>query len=345
MSFHSERMTEATRLTRAGRLAEATSLLQGGAVPPAPAAARTRPTADPATGAPPPATPAVGSPPVGDRVRGLLSRLGTPATAPAAHPAAPGARFTRHTHTGRHGGRDYLLYVPSTVADGVPAPLVVMLHGGTQTAADFAAATGVNDLAERHGFRVAYPEQSRAANAMGYWNWFQPADQGRDGGEPALIAGIVREIPDVGRVFVAGFSAGAAMAAVLAATHPDVFVAAGVHSGVPYRAASDVPSAFGAMRDPRAGAPVPEPIPLIVFHGDADRTVAVGNADRLVDGRGAATVTTERGFTRTVYADAEKWIVHGSGHAWSGGTANGSYTDPTGPDASAEMVRFFLARA
>jgi poly(3-hydroxybutyrate) depolymerase len=154
-------------------------------------------------------------------------------------------------------------------------------------------------------------------------------------------------------VFVAGFSAGGAMAAVLVATHPDVFAAAGVHSGLPYRCASDVASAFAAMRDPRSGSPSPRP--LIVFHGDADPTVAVGNADRLVDAGGQATTTTSepksgRRFTRTVYRDdtgrpsAERWIVHGSGHAWSGGTVDGSYTDPAGPDASAEMVRFFLDR-
>jgi poly(3-hydroxybutyrate) depolymerase len=190
---------------------------------------------------------------------------------------------------------------------------------------------------------------------MGYWNWFQPADQGRDGGEPALIAGIAREVRDVDprQVFIAGFSAGGAMAAVLVSTHPDVFAAAGVHSGLPYRAASDVGSAFAAMRAPRPGSPSPRP--LIVFHGDADGTVAVGNADRLVDhlaGGHATTTTSEpasgRRFTRTEYRDAddrpsgERWIVHGSGHAWSGGTVDGSYTDPAGPDASAEMVRFFL---
>jgi poly(hydroxyalkanoate) depolymerase family esterase len=235
-------------------------------------------------------------------------------------------------------------------------PLVVLLHGGTQGVEEFADATGMLELAERHTFLVACPEQSRAANPMGYWNWFQPADQQRDAGEPALIAGITREIAAehaVEHCFVAGFSAGAAMAAVVATTHPDLFAAAGVHSGLPARCASDVASAFAAMRQPVPG--VAPRVPLIVFHGDADATVHPGNADRLVDpyAAGAVPVTAAhepaagRRFTRSRYVDrrgrtvAERWIVHGMGHDWSGGRAGGSYADPAGPDASAEMIRFF----
>ena len=278
--------------------------------------------------------------------------------APPADEGLPG-ETTGHVHRGPAGSRPYLLHVPTTGTG--PRPLVVMLHGGTQTAADFATATGMNRLAQEHGFLVAYPEQVTSANAMRYWNWFRPGDQHR-GGEPAILAAIVAEVAaahdvDPDRVYVAGFSAGAAMAAVLGAAYPDVFAAVGVHSGLPQGCAHDVASAFGAMREAPRVRPLDRPVPVIAFHGDGDTTVAPGNATRVVEQctRGAATGDTlvERGpgrpATRTVVRRdgvvvGERWTVHGSGHAWSGGTAGGSYTDPAGPDASAEMARFFLAQ-
>jgi poly(hydroxyalkanoate) depolymerase family esterase len=287
-----------------------------------------------------------------------------------AAPAAPlpnGARFETRTFTGAGGSRNYKIYVPSTYT-GQSLPVLVMLHGCTQYPDDFARGTRMNGLAEEQSFLVVYPEQPRSANMQRCWNWYEPADQQRDGGEPALIAGIVRQVitefsADAKRVYAAGLSAGGAAAAVLAATYPDLFAAVGVHSGLACGAARDMPSAFAAMRGDGTGtfAGKRHPVPTIVFHGDRDKTVNVANGDRVAaqapSGPGLTQAVNEGRtpdgvtYTRTVRTDAsgravlEQWVLHGTGHAWSGGDSSGSFADARGPDASREMVRFFLAHA
>lgn len=285
---------------------------------------------------------------------------GFPGSASAgAGSTAPGA-VTR----GAANGLAYRLYVPTRPQS--PAPLLVALHGGTQDANTFATSTGLDEVAEREGVVVVYPEQSRSANAMGYWNWFRPGDQARDAGEPGQIAAVVREVStahevDRDRVGVVGFSAGAAMAAVLAAVYPDVFCGAGVHSGLPHRAATDVGSAFAAMKSPPQSVADGGPVPLCVIHGDADPTVAPANADAVVrsgllarqgtrEERTTGQVEGGRSWTRRRWSEdggrvvVESWTVHGMTHDWSGGRAGASYADPTGPDASSLLVEFLGMR-
>ncbi|CAB3722123.1 hypothetical protein LMG24238_04999 [Paraburkholderia sediminicola] len=275
--------------------------------------------------------------------------------------------FSTHTFSNSAGQRQYKLYVPA-VYKSEPLPLIVMLHGCTQNADDFAAGTRMNEMAERHGFIVVYPNQSQAANPSTCWNWFKPADQQRDQGEPSLIAGITREVMaryrvDPARVYVAGLSAGGAMADIMLKTSPDLYAAACVHSGLAYGSANDLPSALAAMKGGKAHrsrSHVEPQRPLIVFQGDADTTVHPSNAAALLasfDGgvttlnplsHTAGTASGRRGCTvqRFVAAngvEAEYWSIHGAGHAWAGGSQRGTYTDPSGPDATAEMLRFFLA--
>jgi poly(hydroxyalkanoate) depolymerase family esterase len=357
-------MSKALELTKTGRLQEAMAVLQGRG---ASGALDSTPPRRPAWPADPPA----GSGPYTRLPRGLATVPGMRPAArsgPAAAAAAALGGDVRHlTHTTSAGSRAYDLYIP-TGYEGNAVPLVVMLHGGTQTAVDFAAGTRMSQLAEQHTFLVAYPEQSRAVSHSGYWGWFNPGDQVRGAGEPSIIAGITGEIMrnhsvNPARVYVAGLSAGGAMAAVMAATYPDLYAAVGVHSGLAYGSAYDVGSAFAAMKD--GGSPRSAGVlPLIVFHGDRDTIVAPVNASKIVTGQlraatlrgvplsGPSTTHGEAGgrkFTRDAYAGPddrvmiEQWTVHGGGHAWSGGSTIGSYTDPGGPDASAEMLRFFHA--
>jgi poly(hydroxyalkanoate) depolymerase family esterase len=385
------RMLDATRRTRAGRLADATVFLQrvlrGDREPD-----RSDMAADTADGPPlrvPPVIPDGGAQAttwthMPKALRGFLKRpnltgtaqglggLAEPAPAPDLVPDR--GRFVAKDYTNQAGSRAYKLYIPGGYR-GQPLPLIVMLHGCTQSPDDFAAGTRMNVLAEAHTCFVAYPAQAASANSSKCWNWFSPEDQQRDQGEPSLIAGITREVMrdyavDSRRVYAAGLSAGAAAATILGETYPDLYAAIGVHSGLACGAANDLASAFAAMRrgsvappdrsggvSGRAGSR--RTIPTIVFHGDKDATVHPRNGDHVI---AQARVTTtdlqasvEHGqvpgglaYSRTLHTDAsgqpilEQWVIHGGGHAWSGGSPAGSYTDPRGPDAAREMLRFFL---
>ena len=408
-------MLEATRLTRAGRLTEATTLLQrmlrGGEVPDtgsapsgeaahAPAGRGSRiidlrpdtiqltdrepsPRAGQASSSgvstrPAGRTPGMAGSQMPEALRSFLDRIGaepgmgglarrSPAQTPDVVP--DGGQFLAASYSNRAGSRDYKLYVPSGYR-GQPVPLVVMLHGCTQSPDDFAAGTRMNARAEEHTCLVAYPAQAASANASKCWNWFSPRDQQHGQGEPSLIAGITRQVMrdyavDSERVYVAGLSAGGAAAAIMGMTYPDLYAAIGVHSGLACGAASDLPSAFAVMSHGEAVAPrgtghYRQMVPTIVFHGDQDSTVHPRNGDQVIAQSSARTTTglqtrVQHGrapgghaYSRTLHADArgrtilEQWVIHGAGHAWSGGSPAGSYTDPRGPDAAREMLRFFL---
>ncbi|NKN33722.1 extracellular catalytic domain type 1 short-chain-length polyhydroxyalkanoate depolymerase [Marichromatium bheemlicum] len=325
-------MQEAARLTQAGRVAEATVLVQR----------------------------AMGL--VGDDAPRVIEAESqrverTPTTAVA-------GRWIENTFANAAGARRYRLYLPEC-ADG----LVVMLHGCGQGPEDFAAGTRMHQYAAAEGLATLYPAQSVEANGASCWNWYEPADQGRDRGECAILAGMTEAVMmahglDDRRTYVAGLSAGGAMAATLAAAYPERYVALGVHSGLPAGCAHDLISAMTVMRQ-GASPPVHGPVsacPSIIFHGDRDTRVSPANALALIAQARAGVMTgsveIERGraaaglaFSRTRYpatgerAEAELWLVHGAGHGWSGGVAGASYTEPRGPDASVEMLRFFLAHA
>ena len=366
-------MSQATRLTRSGKLKDAVAAIQ--------AALRRSPIAAPVHTAPAP------SAEVADVVDVQAREVADNS------PAALADSFISGSHSDKAGTRDYKLYIPPAQPGpaGPGLPLVVMLHGCTQNPDDFAAGTRMNKAAAQQGCYVLYPAQTAAANPQRCWNWFKHNHQQRDRGEPAILAGMVRSVIrqhttgqhpirqhpigqhpiDPRRVYVAGLSAGGAMAAILGQAYPDVFAAVGVHSGLPTGAASDVTSALMAMRGGMAG-PLPAAFnpttstpavpanvaarpPTIVFHGDQDSTVHPVNGERAAATAATAAppevrqVSTPDGRTSTqrISRDAsgrittEHWVVHGAGHAWAGGSGLGSYTDAQGPDATHEMLRFF----
>ena len=418
-------MREATRLTQSGSLMEATAAIQralghAGAAP-MPAA--------PVPAAPMPAARAFSTPsPIildgcvfevaqseavqPDSMRHQAEAPGGPVPETSfrcanSHTSTAAGAFTEGSHTHASLTRRYKLYTPpgsagsadSTGSTDKGLPLVVMLHGCTQNPDDFAAGTGMNALAREQGLYVLYPAQSADANPQRCWNWFKHNHQSRGRGEAALLASMTLSIMqqhgiDARRVYIAGLSAGGAMAAIVAAAYPEIYAAVGVHSGLAVGAASNVSEALAAMRSGAKGSrggsvggfkgkgqdgPC-RPVPTIVFHGDQDHTVHPLNGQQVSEqvsaaAPGAAGKRVEQGvssggrrFTRTVHLRsnavesdaasgavsgiaggsvasstvAEHWLVHGAGHAWSGGDPKGSYTDSAGPEASREMLRFFL---
>ncbi len=290
---------------------------------------------------------------------------------------------------GTYQGRNYWLYVPLRYQQGRPTPLLVMLHGCSQTPDDFAVGTEMNYYAEQYHLLVLYPEQPRKANAGKCWNWFRPEHQTRDGGEPAEIAALVEQIHtgytvDRERVYVAGISAGAAMAVILAATYPDLFAAIGVSAGVAYKASTNLPGSLLVLArgnaDPRqqgqlayaAMGPHRRVMPVVAFHGMSDTTVSPRNSEHVINQwfwtnhlvtNGAHADHTDpapaavtpgsvpggHSFTEYIYHDQhgrtvlKKYLVDGMKHSWSGGAADGSFTDPLGPKASQLMLDFFLS--
>ena len=306
--------------------------------------------------------------PLGEVLRQLRDRPFIPPLPdqPASDPGQFGERFVSRVFKSEHGSLSYRLYMPADHA-GRDLALVLMLHGCTQNPDDFATGTRMNSFADEFGLIVAYPLQPRRANASGCWNWFDPRHQNRGSGEPAKLAGLAQALGrefGVGkeRTFAAGLSAGGAMAEVLAATYPDVFDAVGVHSGLAYRSATDVASAFAVMkgrttassRSPAAGG---AGCRKIIIQGGADTTVHPSNSDRILEeAEGAPNPLKQVEFpqigdgrvSRTVLQDAagepvvERWLVEGGGHAWFGGDERGTYTQSAELDASRLMVRFFL---
>ena len=299
-----------------------------------------------------------------------------PDIAAVAESTAAGEFLSRQIETAE-GPRTYKLFIPSGYDKKRPAPLLVVLHGCTQDPDDIARGTRFNALAEQKGFLVAYPEQPQKYNGLKCWNWFDTAHQLRGKGEPALIASIAQRVMgdyrvDTKRVFIAGVSAGGAMALTVAYAYPELFAAAGIHSGIAYGSATSIANALVAMR---SGAADPSTLstsvvnamgsarsfPAIVFQGKADKSVNVVNAGQIVSQLSQSFVPPLRKFVevtgeangyhyrrRTVGNDkayVEEWVVDELGHAWSGGSKDGTYADPSGPDASSEMIRFFLEHA
>ncbi|QTD44922.1 extracellular catalytic domain type 1 short-chain-length polyhydroxyalkanoate depolymerase [Ottowia testudinis] len=367
--FH-QLMGEATRLTQAGQLAAATALIQRalgaegdgramGALRPAPAHGADVIDVQARVVESTRFTDAIND--IADRAYRTGAKAPKDLRTPCPAAGAPDTFIAGHYAHPSAGARDYRLYIPPQ-AGSRPLPLVVMLHGCTQDTLDFARGTGMNEAARAQGLFVLYPEQAARLNPQRCWNWFKHSHQAAARGEPAILAGMVRQVMaqhaiDPGRVYVAGLSAGGAMAAILGQAHPELFAAVGVHSGLAAGSAHDLPSGLAAMQ---RGAPAARraAVPTIVFHGDADRTVHPANGEQVLAAATPAGARAQaervappgrRASTRRVQRDAagqvvaEHWLVHGAGHAWSGGHAAGSFTDPSGPDATAEMLRFFLA--
>ena len=299
-------------------------------------------------------------------VKDFVAPFSTPiATSIETRPAS----FRKHTFQAETLHYSYRLFIPSRTTTDDFIPVVVMLHGCKQNADDFARGTAMNVIAEREKFIVVYPEQIRQENSMGCWNWFEPKHQMRVQGEPAMIASLVTKVieehrGDPSRVYIAGLSAGGAMAALVGQLYPEIFAAVGVHSGLAPASAHDIASAFTVMRKgPGRASRRPIALPVIVFQGSGDKTVAPSNAQAIVNAeldaytkRGEVLLrlsneesksSTHRKATRELWIDArgkclvESWNISSAPHAWAGGDQSGSFTDPQGPSASEAMYKFF----
>lgn len=291
--------------------------------------------------------------------------------------ARDSAAFVEREHSSELGSRKYRLYLPRDLGRG--APVIVLLHGCTQDAAEFAAATRMNQLAAAEQAIVVYPEQPASAHPQKCWNWYLPAHQARGAGEPAIIATIAGEVArqyraDLGRVHIGGLSAGGAMAVVVALAYPDQFASVATHSGIGWGVARDVMGGLAAMK---SGGPDPDSlarlgfaamgdkaraIPILVIHGNADVVVTpVASRRIVVQFRAIQAASGVRTTTDSVAGEAngypytllrardgkgraliEAWFVDSLGHALSGGATGSRWTDPRGPDAAREMLRFFL---
>ena len=308
----------------------------------------------------------------------MIAISATMADATTLLPERSGQFILREIST-EHGQRRYKVFIPGSYDGSRAVPLVIMLHGCTQDPDDIARGTRMNELAEERSVLLAYPEQPESANPKKCWNGYDPAHQKRDQGEPALIAAITRQViqsyrVDANRVYVAGLSAGGAMAVTVALSYPDLYAAVGTHSGVPYGSAKTVVEALAAMQGRSGEAPVlastakaamgirARAIPGIVFQGGSDVVVNSRNAEQLVSQLSAAqdqqadqqVAVEEKGVSEGGYhyrhvthgrggATVELWLVQELGHAWSGGSADGTFTDSRGPSATNEMLRFFFA--
>lgn len=311
--------------------------------------------------------------PLSRRLLTTLAALTMTSTAADAAAQAPGT-FEWHTYAGDAGTRRYRLFVPASADATKPAPLVVMLHGCTQDPDDFARGSRFNELAARAGAIVAWPEQTGSHHPQKCWTWYDPANQAAGRGEPALVAAITREVMasraiDPRRVYVGGVSAGAAMAVNTAAAYPELFAAVASHSGIPYRAAADVPHAIAVMRtgssDPAILAYALQDalggrrLPLIAIHGAADPVVVPTNSRQLAAQwagvLGLTASPAERGTEGGLGIERTRWkasdgsiaveliVVDSLAHAWSGGSAEGTFTDARGPDASRLILDFLLS--
>ena len=280
------------------------------------------------------------------------------------------------------GSRRYAVWVPRDFDSRTERPLVVVLHGCLQNAADIARGTRFDERADEDGFLVLYPEQPAVVVPAKCWRWYDAAHQSRDSaGEPALLAALTQKVAtdyhvDRTRVYVAGISAGGAMAVNILAAYPEIFAAGAAHSALPYRAAVGVAHALAAMRTGviadsvmpervlMASGSRREPRPLLVLNGGKDQVVAPRNGDALtrqwtvavqewlgqpLDSVVVDTTAGGRAARRVSYrASGRTWIEHWTilelGHAWSGGSSSGTYTDTAGPRATDLMAEFFGLR-